>query len=361
MPTFFDSQEFGKNTTMPPFDQFKKADAVKIPSLSRLIGGDALISPWPGRPKSAKFIQKHLERGALIVEIKRGADLPGSLLSRDNHLEKQALRMAQLGTQPVQRMVLYTGWHAPTKAGLLRIGTFDGRGIVWKHTKHNYEHFRRARSKLMDSGLLRWEGLTSNQELPIWFADKLRHLKEHKDKPTKTLRQVQLPFSRETFRQMTESEGAEAILALFNGIGLNGATRVMNYIPDDHAKMAYAVEFLTNPESVGICKGIGKKTIESFRAQFGFVNTWDGYRMLVAPAVTQECERHGTFYYTEQCPLCLLDGDKIELVEVLQDSQFVTVFDRNNHKVLYKPDEIDGLIKLLNRAKDQFLKQAKKE
>lgn len=354
MPTFFDPGEFNTKSTMPDFSQFSNANAVKVPGLSRLIGGDALVSTWPARPRSAKFVTKHLERGALIVEIKRMADLPGSLLSRKNHLEKQALRMAATGAQAHQRMLLYTGWHAPTPTGLLRIGSFDGRAIVWKHTKHNYEHFRRARSKLMDSGLLRWEGLTSNQELPIWFADKLRHLKEYKRKPVKVLRKVQLPFSRETFRQMTESEGAEAILALFDGIGLNGATRVMNYISDDFAKMAYAVEFLTNPESASLCKGIGQKTIDGFRAQFGFVNGWDKFRMLVARVTTRDCNKHGILYYTEQCPLCLLDGKDAELVQTLQNSSFITVYDRNDHRMYYKPDEIDGLVEQLKRAKNHF-------
>ena len=353
MPVFIDSSEFFKNSTMPPIEQFSDSNAVKIPSLSQLIGGDALISTWSARPKLARHITRHLQRGALIVEIKRGTDLPGSLLGRANHLEKQALRMAETGAAQHQRMVLYTGEHFPAPNGLLRICTFDGRKTVWQTTKHNYEHFRRAKSKLMDSGLLRWEGLKSNLEIPIWFADKLRHLAEYQDKPVKTLRKVQLPFKRETFRELTESEGAEAILALFNDLGPVGATHIMNYIPDDFAKMAYAVEFLTNSESVGKVKGIGQKTVTSFRTQFGLVNDWDNYRMKVVPAETQECLKHDIFYYSAHCPICLYESKNIDLVQFEQGDNFISVYDRDGHRMYYKCNEIDVLCESLQRAKKE--------
>jgi hypothetical protein len=285
MPVFFDSGEFSKSSTMPDFDKFK--DAVQVTGLSRLIGGDALVSTWPARPKSSKFVSKHLERGALIIEIKRMADLPGSLLSRGNHLEKQAVRMAETGAQQVQRVLLYTGFHAPVSNGLLRIGSFDGKTIVWKHTKHNYEHFRRARSKLMDSGLLRWEGLTSNQEIPLWFSDKLRHLKEYRTRPIKVLRKVQLPFSRETFRELDESEGAQAILALFNSMGPGKAKQVMNHCGDS---MAWVLQYLTNPKHAGHVPGIGPKTIAEFRKQLGLVNNFEDYGMFVLNLKSELCD-----------------------------------------------------------------------
>lgn len=285
MPAFFDPSEFSASSTMPSLEQFD--NAVLIPGLSKLIGGDCLLSTWRARPRNKKLLTKHLERGAMIVEIKRGQDLPTSLLNRrTNHLAKQAMRMIATGAQPVQRVLLYTGVHLPTKEGNLRIGNFDGHQINWTSTEYSYSYFQLAKTKLMDSGLLRWEGLASDQEIPVWVAAKLRHLEEYKTRPVKHIKKVQLPFSKEVFREMRESEGAQAILALFDDIGLVGADRIMEYC----GSMAWAVQFLTNPKHAGQVRGIGKKTIEKFRRRFGLVNQYSDYGMFVLHLESEQCE-----------------------------------------------------------------------
>jgi len=312
MPTFIDPGEFNTSSTMPPLEMFH--DTVIIPGLSKLIGCDALVSTWVARPRKLDTVKKHLSKGALLVEIKRGADLPTSLLNhRTNHLKKQVIRMLATGAQPCQCVLLYTGLHAPSNTGKLMLGTvptlthddrFDGWAKpTWTTTEWDYLHFIRTRTKLMDSGLLRWEGLPCNDAIPLWFSDKLNHLAEYKRQPVKTIQQRQHPFSKEHLRKLSISDGAQGILSLFNDFGIAAANSAMSHCGQ---RLAHVVEFLTNPANAGKAQLIGKKRVASFRKQFGLVDQWSDYGMFVLPLEGHKrfCPVHKTTYWDETCPLC---------------------------------------------------------
>jgi len=301
MPFFCDSGEFGANTTMPPQESF--SDLVLIPGLSKLIGCDGLLSTWPVKPRSSIHVTKHLSRGAILVEIKRGQDFPGSLLNhRTNHLKKQVIRMLATGAQLCQCVVLYTGLYSPDEHGNLTIGDFDGHRIKWQTTQWNYIHFRHTKSRLQDT-LPRFEQLSSNQEIPLWVSGKLSDLEEYKDKPVRTVQSVQLPFSKQHLRELKSSEGAQALLALFNDIGPVAAKRIMDYSGNN---MAHAIEALTTQDKI---LGVQKKSFTSFKEQLGLVNEWSDFGLYVLPLGCQKCHplEHNTVYQDKDCPFCQVD------------------------------------------------------
>lgn len=298
MPAFFDSGEFSANSTMPPQDQF--SNLVLIPGLSKLIGGDCLLSTWPAKPRNKKLLAKHLERGAMIVEIKRMADFPGSLLDhRTNHLKKQIIRMQATGAGDTQCVVLYTGLHRPGEDGQLVIEEFNGAHNNWTTTQYDYINFIRTLSRLQDS-FPRFEQVPSNDAIPFWVNTKLQDLKEYKTRPVRTVQAKQLPFSKKHLRELKPSEGAQAILALFNDIGPVGSRRIMEYCG---GVMAHAIEALTTKMKID---GVRTKAYNSFREQLGLINEWSKFGMYVLPLGCQECRplEHDVVYLSKNCPFC---------------------------------------------------------
>jgi len=283
---------------MPPQDSF--SDLVLIPGLSKLIGCDGLLSTWPVKPRSSAHVTKHLSRGAILVEIKRGQDFPGSLLNhRTNHLKKQVIRMLATGAQLCQCVILYTGIYSPNEHGNLTIGDFDGYKINWQITQWNYIHFQRTKSRLQDT-MPRFEQLSSNQEIPHWVSGKLSDLTEYKEHPVRTVQSVQLPFSKKHLRELKSSEGAQALLALFNDIGPVAAKHIMAYSGD---VMAFAVEALTTQNKI---LGVQKKSFTSFKEQLGLINEWSDFGLYVLPLGCQECRplEYNTVYQDKNCPFC---------------------------------------------------------
>lgn len=296
MPIFIDASENREGTTLP-----KLTSPIVLPSLSALIGGDWLISTWRVPPTTEKLVKRHLDRGALIVECKRMRDLPGSLMSGDKRLYQQAARMVATGAPPDQRILLYTGFHAPDSDGLLRIGEYDGQRVRWFSTRWYYEHFQNAATKLRDSGLSRWEGLSSNREIPIWISSKLRHLEEYKVKPVKVVRKkpklLTQPGSLRELRIVDDARNS--LIALGKSFGAARATAIFNHCG---GSLAWALQFLSNPENAGVLRGIGKGCFQEFRDKAGLE---PGYGLQVLGLGNLQCDEHDIIYWDrETCPLC---------------------------------------------------------
>lgn len=309
MPIFIDPNETRKGTTLPQLDS---PDAIVIPNLSSLIGGDWLISTWRVRPKTAKLVRRHIKRAALVVECKRMTDLMSSLMGKEKHLYQQAARMAEICPNPAQRILLYTGFHAPTTNGKLRIGEFDGSKIVWKTTRYYYEHFMNAATKLRDSGLLRWEGLSSNREIPIWISSKLRHLAEYEGKPVKVvLKQPSASWSIEVKEMQDGSlrkikvvnDARNALIALSDNLGMVRTSAIFDHCGNS---LAWALQFLSNPTNAGTVKGIGKGIFEEFRQRAGLE---PGYGLSVLGLGNKQCKKHSLIFWDREiCPICEKEG-----------------------------------------------------
>lgn len=296
MPIFIDASENRTGTTLP-----KLTNPVVLPSLSKLIGGDWLISTLRIRPTTKKLLQRHLNRGALIVECKRMKDLPSSLMSKDKRLYQQAARMVSTGAATDQRILLYTGFHAPDNEGLLRIGEYDGQRVRWHGTRWYYDHFQNAATKLKDSGLSRWEGLSSNREIPIWISSKLRHLEEYKTKPIKVVRKKPKPLTQEnSLRELRIVKDARnSLIALGDNFGVARATAIFNHCG---GSLAWALQFLSNPKNAGVIRGVGKGCFDEFRDKAGLD---PGYGLQVLGLGNSQCGEHDIIYWDrDTCPLC---------------------------------------------------------
>lgn len=296
MPVFIDSGEIGVNSTLPDIP-----GAISVPNLSKLTGADWLVSPFRPRPSTDKMVQNHLKRGALLVECKRMTDLPGSLMGND-HLYSQAVRMEKVCPNPFQRVLLYTGLHLPTRDGLLRLMEYDGYQVKYHATRYDYLAFKRACTKLMDSGLVRWEGLSSNQEIPLWVADKLRHLREYKTKPVKVV-QTYKPL-----RGLETVEGYEGWLTrALDGIGRNAAAELIK----QHGTPFWALSALTDPDDPHKIRGIATGTKRKIRQQMGFESPdWDGYHLWPLAVGLTWCGEHEISWASDKystCPLCKED------------------------------------------------------
>jgi hypothetical protein len=219
MPIFIDSSEIRSSTTLPDIP-----DAIVISNLSKLIGGDWLLSTLKVRPKTARLVQKHISAGGLIVECKR-----------------------------------------------------------------------------MDAGLLRWEGLASNREIPFWISAKLRHLTEYKTQPIKVLHKKPSKVSQDrVLRELRVVDDARNVLiALGDLFGPAKSAAIMEHCGNS---LAWAFEFLSDVNNAGVIRGIGKKAIEQFRYRMGFEGN-TGIKVVGMPNVV--CWSCGVMYWDEDvCRVC---------------------------------------------------------
>lgn len=77
-----------------------------VPELEEWTGADLMISPLT-LPVTKVLLNKHLERGAILVQIKRGHDLVASIL--DSRLNASLAKMHLAGARQSQCLLLFVG------------------------------------------------------------------------------------------------------------------------------------------------------------------------------------------------------------------------------------------------------------
>lgn len=236
-------------------------------TLERVSGADFLITPLSVRPVSANVVKRHVEAGALLVQRKSVADFLSSLFG--GRLDQQFVRMRNCGASTTQCVLLTAGIFLPNRKHNVRVGSFDGQRIHWKHTKYKWSSFRAKSSCLQDSGL-RWEQLATDEEIPSWLAMKERHVIEHHKNPIKQV------YDR-ALREMRPGDDWWYNLTIIEGVGIVKAQVIGEFLEAlGCGTLADALEYLTdlrNASQRSRPKGIGPSIFNNTRDLLGLKET----------------------------------------------------------------------------------------
>jgi hypothetical protein len=227
-----------------------------------------------------------------------------------------------------QRVLLTTGLYAPRyhQAGVfgkkeqrssVMIGTpyiqQDEQPVIDWHTNTymTWERFQSALSKMIDRGI-RLENVPSDDDLPMWFEMKCRHLTEYVTKPMMTIfpehtYPPQFPRDADALQIPNVVKDWRFTLSTVPGFGAKKCESVAEY-----ASGQYVWPMLSNSLNVGkyLPRGIGPGLVTRFRKHFGID---DGFCLeLVPEGYWRHCGIHNILFEQERssesaCPMCKQD------------------------------------------------------
>ncbi len=128
---YVDSKEL---TPQKKLVSFLKPDSyTSISNLEAMTGADIMLSPDNKLPKPSTeyWIKKHIESGALLIQIKIGHDLPQSI--QDDRMKDSQSKMIQAGAMPWQCVIIFIGILDDSNEGaLINKQLTYGRVMSWK-------------------------------------------------------------------------------------------------------------------------------------------------------------------------------------------------------------------------------------
>jgi len=239
-----------------------------VDGLEELTGADLMISP-PGMmfPATDFLIKRHIQKGALLIQVKFDHDLVSSIT--DGRYKEAQLRMIECDAAPWQRILLFIG----------TVKFDEDINLIVNRTKSyvnkfKYPHFVKHRTLWSMRGGI-FVQLPSAKHLPFWIIGNQLALVEAKENKQKIC-WPQLPVLYEEMREMSDNPSyierewyAAQILTRVNnlsvlyaslpGIGYKKAMDIYDQYPT-FKKFQTALD----KGSIEI-KGIGKKTIENIK------------------------------------------------------------------------------------------------
>lgn len=149
--------------------EIKSLELRIVPDLEEWTGADLMISPL-SLPVTEVLLSKHLERGAILIQIKRGHDLVASII--DNRLNSSLAKMRACGAKQSQCLLLFVG----------NLFNADGKCVIngteaKMYGDRPYWQVYGAMSKWWKRGGV-VESLPRFDMLPDWARMTERHLKE---------------------------------------------------------------------------------------------------------------------------------------------------------------------------------------
>ena len=257
-------------------------NSVPCPKLEALTGADLMVTSWSKPPTSKRIIQKHLDRGALLVQRKSIADLLESMQAE--RVYRQIARMREYKVSTRQTILLSVGLYLPNRKTKVRKGTFDGRTIKWRHTGTGYAAFRAQLSALGDT--VRVEHLAHEQELPAWLADRERAVLTYAKEKDLTKVIYDRPL-----REMKRGTDWWWSLTIFEHWGERRAKDAGEFLEAlGVGTLIHALEYFSNEHNMNNRPpGIGARCFTSIRAGLG----------LTPDRILLECDRADTVYNAE--------------------------------------------------------------
>lgn len=235
--------------------------ATRVEHLEEWTGGDMLLSRLSMPCATQTLLRKHIEEGALIVQVKIGEDLAASVGDR---LNESIARMRECTRRVAQHWLLYLG----------TLGCDgDGLALINGHLTHTKMEF-----KTVDGAIVGWiarggvfYSLSRVGLLEQWVWDMERRLENYSQQQYKMVFGVpqfpdDLPSVHDDPLQIPIAvKDARRALIGFKGLGPELVNRVWEYCGDFKSAMM----FLTDETNAGRIEGIGLKTIQSIRKQCG--------------------------------------------------------------------------------------------
>jgi hypothetical protein len=228
------------------------AHDVALTWLEERTGADMMVSAWDGPCTAWGHVLEHLARGALLVQVKLGMDLAGSV---GDHMNDQLARMS-CAPRSAQRILLFTGILLSDKDGYAVI---DGRNTPDRKT---YAACRGGLSKWNRRGG-RVEELPSDDYIPGWCKMVLAHQREEY---TKQVYNVTEPWQAvdedHPLQLLVKVDDFRNTLRSLPGVDKVLATRIWDGCDHDPR---LCVNFVTDPSNAGRVTGFGPKKIATIR------------------------------------------------------------------------------------------------
>lgn len=277
MKAYLEPQEVGR-VTATGFEIISK------PGLEAWTGADAIFTRIP-LPLLPTTLDKHLEQGALVVQIKRGTDFSSSII--DGRINHALARMKTVVPHAAQRIILFQGYATSNDKGELLINNRlvnIGYERVMKYDTYAAEVLKIAGRggtlvQLLDKDIGGWAqvGIKTMREMKqgekIIFPDgKKREEFFDPENPLQDLRLI---------------PDAWLFLAALPGVGPKMVTKLVATYGANYATM---LEELTNPHLESAVGGIGKGKIMEIRRALN-LRPWESIGAKVDQALfLQHCE-----------------------------------------------------------------------
>ena len=255
---FIDTSEYRESSTMPRIQ-----DSVVLDELESITGADMMISPLHMPAANRTLIVLHIESGAILVQVKRGMDLPSSVGER---LVASLVKMREIAPRQAQRVLLFTGILTCEKDGRAEI---DGRRVSDNIAGANYWACQSSLEAWCERGGTVYT-LSRVSLLPEWAKRKEARLKDYLENPVKRF----FPQPPEMWPEENEDDPLQTpqmirdgriLLATLPGIGTEKANEVWRWAG---ASTIWSLIGLTDLETLKLetrPKGIGSKTINAVR------------------------------------------------------------------------------------------------
>lgn len=236
-------------------------DAIPVSKLEHWTGGDIVISPVKMPMTTWPLLLRHIESGAVMVQVKRGDDLSASIGDR---LNDSLARMHHVSRRVSTHWLLFIGVLTCNAEGDAHINGHRTR------RNHNYWSVEGALSGWMARG-----GLVHNIPreglLGEWCMRQEMRLNEYRTNPLKHILSKpdisdDLPGEADTTLQLpVRVRDGRRVLIGFEGLGEDKVGKVWDFCGD----LKSSLHFLTDESNAGVVEGIGLKTIQSVRKQCG--------------------------------------------------------------------------------------------
>lgn len=238
--------------------------ATRVENLEAWTGADIMLSRLSLPCKTRALLMKHIESGAILIQLKIGEDLAGSVGDR---LNESLARMRSVTLRTASHWLLFVG-----------VLTCDNEGSA---NINGYRTHRNLSFATIDGAIVGWiarggvyYALSRIGLLEGWCNAMVRRLGEYEAEQYKYIfGQQDMPDDLDTPLQIPVAvKDARRVLIGFRGLGPNLVNRIWSYCGDFKSALA----FLTDPQSAGKLEDVGPKTIASIRRQCGLSES-DGY------------------------------------------------------------------------------------
>lgn len=253
------------------YPEISGAKVIYSDCLEELTGADLMITNLTA-PLVPALLKAHIESGAILVQVKRGNDLPASVGPRAN---SSLARMIDAGTfAPWQRVLLFVGtlgYEAETGAAIIN-------GIHISHLgPHTYWAVQGTLEKWVERGGI-ISFLPRMTMLPAWVSLKMGHLIEYAKEPNKQVYKV-YPTLTESVDERVQGvilqklslikDWRNTILTL-PGLGEKRVELVYQYVcAHMDGSLLQALFLLTDEKAITAIPGLGVGTARKIREWLG--------------------------------------------------------------------------------------------
>lgn len=246
--------------------EIKRLENLRIvPGLEEWTGADLMISPL-SIPVTEALLKRHLQHGAILVQIKRGHDLVSSIL--DHRLHGSLAKMRDAGARQSQCLLLFIG----------SLYNANGEAVINGSKIHmsgdnTYWYVYSALSKWWKRGGV-VEILPKFSEMPDWCVmtdTHIRDMSEHRhvaDYPDDSLYMTE---DDDPLQELVLIKDWRRTLASIPGLGparISALYKYMQSLPASSMTLAQALYILTTPEFAKEA-GIGPSLVSNVRRWLG--------------------------------------------------------------------------------------------